>query len=66
MDHSGNGQGRSMRLHSVKKKKKKKKKLRTAGIAQRLERRIRDLKVAGSNPCRSDGSIFFSKVDFLC
>ena len=65
MNHSGNGQGRSMRLHSVKKKKKKKK-LRTAGIAQRLERRIRDLKVAGSNPCRSGGSIFFSKVDFLC
>ena len=30
-----------------------------AGIAQWLERRTRDLKVAGSNPCRRDGRIFF-------
>ena len=37
-----------------------------AGIAQWLERRTRDWKVAGSNPCRSGGSIFFSRVDFLC
>ena len=30
------------------------------GIAQWLERRTRDRKVAGSNPCRSGGRIFFS------
>ena len=36
------------------------------GIAQWLERRTRDWKVAGSNPCRSDGRIFFSRVNFLC
>ena len=37
-----------------------------AGIAQWLERRTRDWKVAGSNPCWSGGRIFFSSVDFLC
>ena len=37
-----------------------------AGIAQWLERRTRDWKVPGSNPCRSGGRIFFSRVDFLC
>ena len=37
-----------------------------AGMAQWLERRTRDWKVAGSNPCRSGGRIFFSRVDFLC
>ena len=37
-----------------------------AGIAQWLERRTRDGKVAGANPCRSDGRIFFSRVSFLC
>ena len=37
-----------------------------AGVAQWLERRTRDWKVAGSNPCRSGGRIFFSRVDFLC
>jgi len=37
-----------------------------AGIAQLLERRTRDSKVAGSNPCWSGGRIFFSRVDFLC
>ena len=37
-----------------------------AGIAQWLERRTRDWKVAGSNPCRSGGRIFFSRVDYLC
>ena len=37
-----------------------------AGIAQWLERRTRDRKVAGSNPCRSGGRIFFSRVNFLC
>ena len=35
---------------------------RGAGIAQWLECRIRDWKVAGSNPCRSGGRIFFSRV----
>ena len=39
---------------------------RGAGIAQRLERRTRDRKVAGSNPCWSGGIIFFSRVNFLC
>ena len=39
---------------------------RGAGIAQWLERRTRDWKVAGSNPCWNGGRIFFSKVDFLC
>ena len=37
-----------------------------AGIAQWLERQTRDWKVAGSNPCRSGGRIFFFRVDFLC
>ena len=37
-----------------------------AGIAQWLERRTRDRKVAGSNPCWSGGKIFFSRVNFLC
>ena len=39
--------------------------LRAAGIAQ-CERRTRDWKVAGSNPCRSGGRILFSRVNFLC
>ena len=34
-------------------------------IAQWLERRTRDWKVAGSNPCRSGRTIFFRRVDFL-
>ena len=38
----------------------------SSGIAQWLERRTRDWKVAGSNPCRSGGRFFFSMVDFLC
>ena len=37
-----------------------------AGIAQWLERRTRDRKVSGSNPCRGGGRIFFSSVNFLC
>ena len=37
-----------------------------AGIAQWLERRTRDWKVAGSNPCWNGGRIFFSRDDFLC
>ena len=37
-----------------------------AGIAQWLEHRTRDRKVAGSNPCWSGGRIFFSRVNFLC
>ena len=37
-----------------------------AGIAQWLERRIPDWKVAGSKPCRSGGRIFFSRVNYLC
>ena len=37
-----------------------------AGIAHWLERRTRDWKVAGSNPCWNGGRIFFSRVDFLC
>ena len=40
--------------------------LTPAGIAQWLERRTRDQKVAGSNPCWSGGIIFFSRVIFLC
>ena len=38
---------------------------RGAGIAQWLERRTRDRKVAGSIPCWSVGRIFFSRVNFL-
>ena len=34
--------------------------------AQWLERRTRDWKVAGSNPCWNGGIIFFSRVHFLC
>ena len=37
-----------------------------AGIAQWLEHRTRDWKVAGSNPCWNGGRIFFSRVDFQC
>ena len=37
-----------------------------AGIAQWLEHRTRDWKVAGLNPCWNGGRIFFSRVDFLC
>ena len=37
-----------------------------AGIAQWLELRTHDWKVAGLNPCRSSGRISFSGVDFLC
>ena len=37
-----------------------------AEIAQWLERRTRDWKVAGSNPCRSGARILFSRVDYLC
>ena len=37
-----------------------------AGIAHWLERRTRDRKVAGSNPCWSGGRILFSRVHFLC
>ena len=39
---------------------------RGAGIAQRLERRTRDWKVAVSNPCRSGGRILFCRVNYLC
>ena len=39
---------------------------REAGIAQWLERRTRDRKVEGSNPCWNGGRIFFSRVNFLC
>ena len=39
---------------------------RGAGIAQWLEHRTRDWKVAGSNPCWNGGRIFISRVDFLC
>ena len=35
------------------------------GMAQWLESRTCDWKVAGSNPCWSGGGIFFSGVDFL-
>ena len=37
-----------------------------AGIAQWLERRTHDWKVAGLNPCRNSRRIFFSRVNFLC
>ena len=37
-----------------------------AGIAQWLECLTHDRKVAGSNPCRSGGRIFYSRVNFLC
>ena len=37
-----------------------------SGITQWLERRNRDWKVAGSNPCRRGGRVFFSRVNFLC
>ena len=37
-----------------------------AGIAQWFERRTCDWQVVGWNPCRSDGRILFSRVDFLC
>ena len=37
-----------------------------AGIAQWLEHQTHDQKVVGSNPCRSGGRIFLSRVNFLC
>ena len=37
-----------------------------AGIAQWLEHQTREPKVAGSNPWRFGGRIFFSMVNFLC
>ena len=37
-----------------------------AGIAQWLECWTHDRKVVGSNPYRSGGRIFFSRVNFLC
>ena len=37
-----------------------------AGIGQWLERRTHDQKVAGSNPEKSGGISFFSRVNFLC
>ena len=37
-----------------------------AGIACWLECRTRDRKVASSNPGRSGGRIFFSRVNFMC
>ena len=37
-----------------------------AGTACWLERRTRDRKVASSNPGRSGGRIFFSRVNFVC
>ena len=40
--------------------------IKGVGIAQWLEHRTRDWKVAGSNPCWNGGRIFFSGVDFLC
>ena len=36
------------------------------GIACCLDRRTRDRKVANSNPGRSGGRIFFSRVNFVC
>ena len=37
-----------------------------SSLSQWWERRTRDWKVAGSNPCWSGGRIFFSRVNFLC
>ena len=37
-----------------------------AGIAQWLEHQTCDWKVTGSNPNRSSGRLFFSRVNFLC
>ena len=37
-----------------------------AGIAQWLERRTRDWKVADSNPCWSGGRMFLSMISFQC
>ena len=36
------------------------------GDSSAVRGRTRDRKVAGSNPCRSGGRIFFSRVNFLC
>ena len=55
------------RLPRVKKRRRKKQAFNSgAGIAQWLEHRTRDWKVAGSNPCWNGRWIFFSRVDFLC
>ena len=37
-----------------------------AVVACWLERRTRDRKVASSNPGRSGGRVFFSRVNFVC
>ena len=52
-------------MYSLKKKKKRQKR-KWAGIARWLERRIRNRKVASSNPGRSGGRIFFSRVNSVC
>ena len=39
---------------------------RGVGIACWLERRTRDRNIASSNPGRSGGRIFFSRVNFVC
>ena len=39
---------------------------RGTGLAQWLERRTRNSKVAGSSPCSSGGTVFFSRVNFPC
>ena len=35
-------------------------------LKQQQQQKLYDWKVAGLNPCRSGGRIFFSRVDFLC
>ena len=37
-----------------------------SGVSSVVERRTRDLKVAGSIPSRNGGIIFVSRVSFLC
>ena len=37
-----------------------------SGIACWLERQTHDQKVVSSNPGRSDGTVFFSRVNFVC
>ena len=60
-----------LKLYNKKRRRWKKKKKSSvvrapSGWAQWLERRTRDRKVAGSNPCRRGRGIFLSRVDFLC
>ena len=54
------------RIHDTNEMKRNESNYRQTGIVQWLERRTLGWRVTGSNPCRSGGRIFLSRVNFLC